>query len=379
LSLSRRQLELRKTSAGGSDVAAICGLHPYKTRIDVFEQKVLGRQVEVNEPMHWGIELETPAANVWARMRQRWLRAVDSVSDRRWPHVHATPDRAVFLARVPDLARAKLLQLEQFRQAERGLEVKAPGWRERERWGEPGTDQIPVEHLVQVQHCMGVTGVHTWSVVAAIDRQITEYEVQFSARAFERLYERSARFMVDHVLAGVPPKPDGGEAFDGYLDRRWTNLHPLPAQQEPLILASPEMEALMREIFFAGRSVDRAKARREQAVQRLKLLIGGFGGVRHPEYGHIYWRRHEPETKLDGAAAAREAIGIAEALLQLVPNEKQRAQLADSLRTLEARHTSTLESKRPFSPQWSREFVEAVNLLERDPGALAAMEQPGMH
>lgn len=380
MSLSRRQLELRKTSAGGSDVAAVCGLHPYKTAVQLYEEKVLGHRVEVNEPMLWGIELEAPAANVWAKKRARWLRPVDSVRDRRLPHVHATPDRGVFLEPVRELRRVKLLSLEQFRQAERGLEVKAPGWRERERWGEPGPDQVvPLEHLVQVQHCMGVTGVHRWTLAAAFDREVVDYEIDFAPRLFERLYERTARFMVDHVLAGVPPEPDGSPAFDGYLDRRWRNIHRGEARAEPLIQSGPEIETLMREIFFAGRTVERAETRRELAVQKLKLLIGEFGGVEHPDYGRIYWRRHEPETKLDGAAAMREALGIASTLLQLVPDEVQRAQLAESLRTLEARHTRTLESKRPFTPHWSKTFTDAVELLEREPGAIAQMDNPGLH
>mgnify|MGYP003353102479 CR=1 FL=1 len=35
------QLEKRRLGIGGSDVAAICGLNPYKTALDVYFEKVL--------------------------------------------------------------------------------------------------------------------------------------------------------------------------------------------------------------------------------------------------------------------------------------------------------------------------------------------------
>jgi len=44
----------RRKGIGGSDVAAIAGLNPWKTPLQVWKEKVLGDTVEENAAMRWG-------------------------------------------------------------------------------------------------------------------------------------------------------------------------------------------------------------------------------------------------------------------------------------------------------------------------------------
>jgi len=70
----------RRKVVGGGDVAAIVGVHPYKTAHDVWLEKLGLAVIEENEAMYWGKVLEpvilaeyerregdTPSANGWAR------------------------------------------------------------------------------------------------------------------------------------------------------------------------------------------------------------------------------------------------------------------------------------------------------------------------
>ena len=57
-------LELRRQGIGGSDAAAILGLNPWKTPMDVWLEKTgeFTRDDEENEQMYWGTVLEAVVA-----------------------------------------------------------------------------------------------------------------------------------------------------------------------------------------------------------------------------------------------------------------------------------------------------------------------------
>jgi predicted phage-related endonuclease len=52
-------LRERKNYLGGTDLAAICGLNPYRTALDVYLDKTSEDiAYETNSAMHWGTLLE---------------------------------------------------------------------------------------------------------------------------------------------------------------------------------------------------------------------------------------------------------------------------------------------------------------------------------
>lgn len=68
-------LEARTEGIGGSDVACVLGLSPYKSSAEVFYEKVLRITDAVeNEAMHWGNALEDLIADRW----QYWAGSVES-------------------------------------------------------------------------------------------------------------------------------------------------------------------------------------------------------------------------------------------------------------------------------------------------------------
>ena len=57
-------LDVRKTGIGGSDVAAVLGISPWKSPLDVFLDKTGKSAPEPeNDAMYWGTRLETLVAN----------------------------------------------------------------------------------------------------------------------------------------------------------------------------------------------------------------------------------------------------------------------------------------------------------------------------
>lgn len=56
-------LKGRRTGIGGSDVAAVLGLNPWKTPLDVWNDKLgLSEDKEMSEPAYWGTVLEDTVA-----------------------------------------------------------------------------------------------------------------------------------------------------------------------------------------------------------------------------------------------------------------------------------------------------------------------------
>ena len=127
--------EGRRLGLGGTDVAAVVGLNPYRTAWDVWAEKVgLVEPPELDHvpAVRWGKVLEPTIAETWAGNDRR----VDLVEpgsvlvhpERPW--LRGTPDRlAVDQALV--------------------LEIKTAGLRQAPFWGESGTDEIPEPYLAE--------------------------------------------------------------------------------------------------------------------------------------------------------------------------------------------------------------------------------------
>jgi putative phage-type endonuclease len=72
-------LAARRTGIGGSDIAAILGLSPWRTPLDVYRDKVDGAEQPETEAMRWGRLLEDVIAREYAvRAGVRIQRAIAS-------------------------------------------------------------------------------------------------------------------------------------------------------------------------------------------------------------------------------------------------------------------------------------------------------------
>ena len=117
-------LEERRKGIGGSDIAAIMGLSPFRTPFQVYQEK--RREVvpwQGNETTDWGKRME-PAIRQW-------------YSDQTGRAVRV-PDRIITHSRYPFM----LASIDGFTDDPlRGLEIKTA--RSAKGWGEPGSNEIP--------------------------------------------------------------------------------------------------------------------------------------------------------------------------------------------------------------------------------------------
>lgn len=310
MSLSRRQLAMRRDSIGGSAIAALAGLSRWATPIELYEAMVHGQEKESTLAMRLGTALEDPVAEIYAEETGRWVRRVDTCRHPVKTFAIATPDRAVFALPVAALARKKLLQLDELAEAERLLEVKTTTWRLADEWGEEGTDQIPEHHLCQVQWTLGVTGKQMADVRVLFDRdRIGRYFVRYSPELFEGLLEIGERFLVDHVAKGVPPPPDASDRYGEFLARQFPGE---PAG--PLVVASPEQLELMKRYGWLKEAERRLETMTKQAGNELRAAIAGNEGLLMGPL-KATWKKTKDSTKTDWEGAAGEALQLANRLL----------------------------------------------------------------
>jgi putative phage-type endonuclease len=371
--LSGRQLILRRDAIGGSEIAVLAGLSKWSSPIEVWEAKVLAREKEQTDAMEFGVFFEEPIAKIYAHRFERWLKPVDTLKNPRWPFLCATPDRAVFVGPVKELAKRQLLKLEDLAAAEKMLEIKSTTWRQAYEWGEPGTDQIPTEYIPQTTLEMGLSGHLLCDVGVMVDRDSFErYTVHFKIELMEALNEIGERFIREHVNTGIPPPPDASDKYAEFLGRAYP--HAIGDKKTPLIQASPQMVELVL-LWAKVREAEKKIGDLEGKVANsLRSIIGPHRGLQSKQFGKVYWSDVADQQGIDWQELGREAMLVAGLVLQGELSEEQRAQLSLQVKTLEQRHQKTLKAgHRRLAPYFTKELKDQT--AEQIGGSLEALWQ----
>ena len=270
-------LAARRQGIGGSDIAAIVGLHPYRSAVEVWAEKTgLVDDSPAPEQAYWGMQLEDVIAKHFAASHRCRVRRVHAILQHpQWPILLANIDRIAYLP------------------VEAVLEIKTADSRLAAAWE---GDKVPDWVLLQVQHYLGVTGLDRGYVAALIGgNRYIEREVVRDDELIAQLQQIALDWWRRHVEEGVPPEPDGSEASSEILRRLY------PTVQHPAVDLPDEAEALIREYEDAARAEKEAAERKEQAANRLKALlgdaeIGRLGGVPRVRWSVVQ------QTRLDVAS-----------------------------------------------------------------------------
>lgn len=186
-------LEQRRSGIGSSDVAAICGLSPWRTALDVYCEKIAppdAPQPAMNPAMEWGHRLEPVIAQAYADTTGAAL-AIPAAIEK-----HAT--KPFMLASLD----------REWADKSRIVECKSTSERMGGKWGEPGTDDIPEMYLLQVQHQLAVTGLAVADVAVLVGtHDFRIYTVRRHAELIAQLEQMEEDFW-KAVLCKEPPQPD---------------------------------------------------------------------------------------------------------------------------------------------------------------------------
>lgn len=274
-------LAARCQGIGGTDVAAIVGVNPYRTAIDVYCDKLgLSEPREETRAMRLGKRLEPVLIAEYSL--ETGLEALPWQALLRHPTVP-------WMLGTPD---ARLVTLP------RGLELKTAGGRQAHRWGEPGSDDVPDEYLCQVAWYMAVADMPEWDVAVLIGGQdFRVYHVERDAELEAALIERATDFWHRHIVAQVPPPLDGSPSSRRYIEARFRR------NVAPLLQATIDQQDILDELVQARCRRLEAEAVEAELETRVKALIGEAEGIQWP-LGRVTWRASKDSTRTDWAAVA---------------------------------------------------------------------------
>ena len=276
------RLPVERPWIGGSDLAAVCGLSPYEAPIDVWLQKT-GRAPpkETNLAMRIGILAEPMLGILYEEATGETTRAPAECIHPKYPFIKGHPDREIWHKR-------------------KSCELKTGNIFTAHAWGEPGTDEVPMHYLVQELLYMSLRNDDEGAMAVLLGgNDFRVYRLHRDQALEERLIEMAVRFWTDHVLADVPPPPDGSEGMSEYLTRRY------PKSVGDLIPSTPEIEALaatMREAKQAREGWENIEA---LAKQKLTVLVGDARGVK-TEAGSFTYTPRKGDLRTDWKAVAAE-------------------------------------------------------------------------
>lgn len=249
--------EIRRSGIGGSDAAAVCGLSRYRTPVEVYLEKIGEIEPEPeNDAMHFGKVLEAVVADEFALRNKVKLRRVNrTLRHKMHPFIMAHPDRML--------------------SKDEGLECKTAGrWYKNEDWGPNDSDEVPVEYLLQCQHCMAVTGALGWFLAVLLaGNEYRQYYIPRSEQIINSLIEKEVAFWGRVRTRNAPPPSN---PLDASL------LH--PRDRGASAIASVEASQALLELHNLARE-SRAIEKREKELKTLvmaemkdALILQGLDG-----------------------------------------------------------------------------------------------------
>jgi predicted phage-related endonuclease len=270
VSLTERQLAIRKTGITATDVRVLSGLDPYgRTPHDVWRSKVLGEEdFEETEAIELGMALEPIVIPRLAKKVGYHVLRLDpeklTMCHPRVAHHIATPDA--------------LLARSAFHDPEATAQIKVCGLHTAGAWGrvDEGADAVPDHVLVQVAWEQYVAMQPVSFVGALIGTEVRAYRVELTsdvAELVEVLRDVADRFWSDHVLTKRPPSIDGSEGSARMLKSMF------PRAKGPMVRASEDAESAAAMYFAATVEVAAAKQRKETAQQLLIAACGEAEGI----------------------------------------------------------------------------------------------------
>lgn len=179
---------------GGSDVAAILGVSPWRNVVDLWMDKTTPRAEN--------------GQNAAAKRRGSRLEPyiLDMIREEHGLQIVAANERYIdpvlpFMAAEID---AEYLDAG----SRENIEIKTVHPFKAKEWGEHETDELPLHYVAQVQHGLGVTGRHRCKVFALIGDELKPYVVERDDELIAVMRDQAAAFWNNYVVPRVQPPID---------------------------------------------------------------------------------------------------------------------------------------------------------------------------
>ena len=287
----------RASGLGGTDVAAILGVHPYKNEWRVYAEKTGTATIEPpSARMAVGLAVEPVIRRLYSASAGREVIPLDLLRDPARPFLYGHPDGAH--RGEPVIFEAK--------------HVESP--RQIRRWGREGSDEIPAEYLIQVLWYLSLAATDPKTrdifddpagearVAALLSGTLRVYVVRRDPEAESILIEKAERWWLDRIVGGNPPPVDGSEGAADFLRARYprgAGTYEIPAAEVP------EWRARAEAYVSAKSAREAAEGEEERLKQEIQSVLGDRERA-EAEGLRIDWPTHERKST-DWKGLSREA------------------------------------------------------------------------
>lgn len=284
----------RREGIGGSDIAGLCGLSPWKSPLEIFYDKTGEAEVEDhdNEFMLWGTVLEDAVAREAARRLEIEVHQVNQVircedPDRPWQL--ANIDRRVVTTSIGDRLRHLLpADLAAKENLKIGMECKTTSAWMKSEWMDEG---IPAMYGCQCQWYLDATGwdawimaclfggndLRLWIVLPDTDAQASLREV--GAAFWKRVEEKDA------------PEPGPTDADTELLAKLYPHN-----EAGPDVEWTDEIERWRKKYLEASAAVKSWEEEKQEAKNRLCHLLKEGSTAIAPDGSKITWKRNKTKV-----------------------------------------------------------------------------------
>ena len=256
-------LAYRKKGIGGSDAGAVCGFNPYRTAMEVYQDKTSKEIVELdNEAMRQGREFEDYVARRFIEATGKKVRRANAMYyDENHPFMLADVDRMI----VGENA---------------GLECKTASPYLADKW-EDG--KIPMHYQLQCYHYMSVMNTDMWYIAVLIyGREFKFYRIERDEEIIADLIRIERDFWENNVKKGILPNPDGSKLADSVIAQYFKQSAPVTV---PLTGFDEKLKR-RQELMEVIRRMDTEK---KQIEQELKLYMGEAELAENDSY-RVSWK-----------------------------------------------------------------------------------------
>lgn len=233
-------LKVRKLGLGGSDMAAVLGLSPWRSPIDVWIDKTSDTVEEKEgEPMYWGNVLEEVVAQEFAK-RTGWKVRNNNftLQSDEYPYLLANIDREIV-------------------GLDAGLECKTANAFKANEWD---GDNVPDAYYIQCQHYMAVTGKSSWWIACLVGGNTFYYkEIKRNEEVIAAIIDTGAAFW-ELVKNKTMPAPDDTKQCETALKKLYQKSNgrsvELPANYGNMIIDYLEIKNQLSELETKKRGIE---------------------------------------------------------------------------------------------------------------------------
>lgn len=284
-------LAQRKLGIGGSDAAAILGYSPWKSEMDVYMDK-LGlnpQSTGTGDPhrqflLNLGTELEPVIARLYEKETKERVYQPTVVPVRHPEHdfLIGTPDRLVQGRTIGVELKSESLYADEF--------------------GEPGTDQVPYNYLIQCAHYMAVMDYDQWDVaLLKAGSAFLIYHIHRDIGLEMEMIDWLRDWWNLHIIRKVPPDMDGSEGWRRYLKQKYPrDLLPVKRVDDQALSAVAFLKTIRQ-------TIDDNELAKTHAENALKDMIGEHAGITG-DFGTITWRKSRDTQHTDWQAVASDLV-----------------------------------------------------------------------